>query len=87
MGEQHATELERAVAYLNMDAAVSGADFSASAVPSLKEFIRQVARDVPSPAGGTVYSVWRETAGGQSHRLADRCHRIDRSATSRSTAR
>jgi len=68
-GEQHATELERAVAYLNMDAAVSGTDFSASAVPSLKEFIRQVARDVPSPAGGTVYSVWRETAGGKATAL------------------
>jgi len=59
-GEQHAADLERAVAYLNMDAAVSGTDFSASAVPSLKEFIRQVTRDVPSPAGGTVYSVWHE---------------------------
>jgi N-acetylated-alpha-linked acidic dipeptidase len=62
-GEQHAAELERAVAYLNMDAAVSGPEFTASSVPSLKEFIRQVTRDVPSPAGGTVYSVWREATG------------------------
>jgi N-acetylated-alpha-linked acidic dipeptidase len=64
-GEQHATELENAVAYLNTDAAVSGPDFSASSVPSLKEFIRQVAHDVPSPAGGTVYSVWRDATAGK----------------------
>lgn len=66
-GEQHAVELEKAVAYLNMDAAVSGPDFSASAVPSLKEFIRQVTRDVPSPAGGTVYSAWHDTTAGKAN--------------------
>jgi N-acetylated-alpha-linked acidic dipeptidase len=64
-GEQYAAELEHAVAYVNMDAAVSGPDFSASAVPSLKEFVRQVTRDVPSPAGGTVYSAWRSTVAGK----------------------
>ena len=64
-GEQFAPELEHAVAYLNMDAAVSGPDFSASAVPSLKEFIRQVTRDVPSPVGGSVYSTWRATVEGK----------------------
>ena len=62
-GEQHAADLEHAIAYLNMDAAVSGPDFSASAVPSLKEFVRQVSRDVPSPAGGTVYSAWQNASG------------------------
>jgi N-acetylated-alpha-linked acidic dipeptidase len=64
-GEQHAPELERAVAYLNMDAAVSGPDFSAAAVPSLKEFVRQVSRDVPSPAGGSLYEVWHSAAAGK----------------------
>ena len=64
-GEQHAAELEHAVAYVNTDAAVSGPDFAASAVPSLKEFVRQVTRDVPSPAGGTVYSAWRATVEGK----------------------
>jgi N-acetylated-alpha-linked acidic dipeptidase len=64
-GEQHAAELERGVAYLNMDAAVSGPDFSASAVPSLKEFIRQVTRDVASPAGGSVYSTWHDAVAGK----------------------
>jgi len=68
-GEQHAAELERAVAYLNMDAAVSGPDFSASAVPSLKEFIRQIAHDVPSPSGGTVYSAWRDATAGKAATL------------------
>jgi N-acetylated-alpha-linked acidic dipeptidase len=57
--EQHAQALEHAVAYFNVDAAVSGPDFSASAVPSLKEFVRSVTRAVPSPMGGSVYQEWR----------------------------
>lgn len=57
--EQHAHELEKAVAYFNMDVGVSGPDFSASALPSLKEFVRDVTRQVPSPLGGTVYQQWR----------------------------
>ena len=57
--EQHAKALERAVAYFNMDVAVSGPDFSAAAVPSLKEFVRELTRSVPSPLGGTVYEQWR----------------------------
>ena len=57
--EQHAAELDHAVAYLNMDSAVSGANFGASAVPSLKQFVRDVAKAVPSPKGGTVYQAWR----------------------------
>lgn len=58
--EQHAAELSHAVAYLNIDAGVSGPNFSAAAVPSLKEFVREIARDVPSPQGGSVYDRWRE---------------------------
>jgi N-acetylated-alpha-linked acidic dipeptidase len=57
--EQHDKELERAVAYFNTDVAVSGPDFSAGAVPSLKQFIRELARAVPSPAGGVVYDHWK----------------------------
>ncbi len=57
--EQHAHELERAVAYFNTDVAVSGTDFSAAAVPSLKQFLRELTHDVPSPLGGTVYQQWR----------------------------
>jgi hypothetical protein len=47
--EQHAKALEHAVAYFNTDVAVSGPDFSASAVPSLKQFLRELTRSVPSP--------------------------------------
>jgi N-acetylated-alpha-linked acidic dipeptidase len=57
--EQHAAELNRAVAYFNVDVAVSGPDFSASAVPSLKQFVRDLTHDVPSPMGGTVFEQWR----------------------------
>ena len=59
--EQHAKELSRAIAYINMDAAVSGPDFGASAVPSLKQFLRDVAKGVPSPKGGSVYDQWKAT--------------------------
>jgi N-acetylated-alpha-linked acidic dipeptidase len=51
--------LNRAVVYFNVDVAVAGPDFSASAVPSLKEFVRQVTRSVPSPLGSTVYQQWK----------------------------
>jgi len=62
-GEQYAKELERnAVAYFNMDVAVSGQKFGASAVPSLKEFVREVTRAVPSPMGGTVYDAWKKAS-------------------------
>jgi N-acetylated-alpha-linked acidic dipeptidase len=57
--EQQAQALDRAVAYFNMDVGVSGQDFSAAAVPSLKEFIRDITREVPSPMGGTVFEKWR----------------------------
>jgi N-acetylated-alpha-linked acidic dipeptidase len=57
--EQHGKDMERTVAYFNTDVAVSGPDFSASAVPSLKQFVREVTRLVPSPLGGTVYQEWR----------------------------
>jgi N-acetylated-alpha-linked acidic dipeptidase len=58
--EQHAGELAGAVVYFNVDVAVSGQNFGASAVPSLKEFIRQVTIAVPSPRGGSVFDVWRK---------------------------
>jgi N-acetylated-alpha-linked acidic dipeptidase len=59
-GEQHATELANAVAYCNMDVAVSGPKFGASAVPSLKQFLRDVTRLIPSPKGGMLYDEWRK---------------------------
>ncbi len=70
--EQHEKELVRAVAYFNMDVGVSGPNFSASAVPSLKQFVREVARAVSSPAGGTVYEAWKERRNKESAREPNR---------------
>jgi N-acetylated-alpha-linked acidic dipeptidase len=61
-GEEHEAELANAVAYLNVDVAVSGPKFGASSVPTLKQFIRDVTRVVPSPKGGMVYDDWRKTS-------------------------
>ncbi len=58
--EQHESELANAPAYFNMDVAVSGPKFGASAVPSLKQFLRDVTKAVPSPKGGTVYEAWQK---------------------------
>jgi N-acetylated-alpha-linked acidic dipeptidase len=70
--EEHAKTLERAVAYFNTDVAVSGPDFTASAVPSLKQFLREVARSVPSPAGGAVYDHWKNSrSSGNEHRASN----------------
>jgi N-acetylated-alpha-linked acidic dipeptidase len=66
--EQHAKELENAVIYINVDVAVAGPDFSASAVPSLKQFIREVAHSVPSPLAPSVYDAWRNTRTENSER-------------------
>jgi N-acetylated-alpha-linked acidic dipeptidase len=57
--EGHARQLEHAVAYLNTDVSVSGPDFTAAAVPTLKQFVRDVARQVPSARGATVYDQWK----------------------------
>jgi N-acetylated-alpha-linked acidic dipeptidase len=43
-----------------MDVAVSGPKFGASSVPSLKQFIRDVTKAVPSAKGGTVYEAWQK---------------------------
>jgi N-acetylated-alpha-linked acidic dipeptidase len=58
--EDHAKELEKAVAYFNTDVAVSGPHFESAAVPSLKQFVREVTMEVPSPGGGSVYEQWRQ---------------------------
>ncbi|HLL16033.1 MAG TPA: M28 family metallopeptidase [Pyrinomonadaceae bacterium] len=60
--EEHAAELKtNAVAYLNMDSAVSGANFGASSVPTLWKLVRAAARDVPDPkTGKSVYQAWQD---------------------------
>ena len=47
--EQHGAALDHAVAYFNTDVAVSGPDFTAAAVPSLKQFVREITRESPAP--------------------------------------
>jgi N-acetylated-alpha-linked acidic dipeptidase len=70
--EQHAKMLENAVAYFNVDVAVAGPDFSAAAVPSLKQFVRELTRSVPSPLGATVYDQWKmEHSEGNEHRASN----------------
>ena len=62
--EENAEELkQKAVAYLNMDSAVSGPNFGASSVPSMWKLIRGVARDIKDPkTGQTVYQAWQANA-------------------------
>jgi N-acetylated-alpha-linked acidic dipeptidase len=57
--EGHAKHLENAVAYFNTDVSVSGPDFTAASVPTLKQFVRDVAKEVPSAKGATVYDQWK----------------------------
>jgi N-acetylated-alpha-linked acidic dipeptidase len=66
--EQHANHLAHAIAYFNTDVGVSGPDFKASAVPSLKQFVREVSKEVPSPKGGTVYEQWKKTQAADAER-------------------
>jgi N-acetylated-alpha-linked acidic dipeptidase len=62
--EENATDLKsKAVAYINMDAAVSGPNFAAGSVPSLWKVIRGATRDVRDPkTGKTVYQQWQDRA-------------------------
>ncbi len=62
-GEQHERELANAAAYFNMDVGVGGPNFGAAAVPSLKQFVREVTKAVPDPKGGTVYDSWLKNEG------------------------
>jgi N-acetylated-alpha-linked acidic dipeptidase len=68
--EQHEKILAHAVAYFNTDVGVSGPNFNAAAVPSLKQFVREVTKEVPSPKGGTVYDQWKaeQTAANANRR-------------------
>lgn len=62
--EEFAAELrEKAVAYLNLDAAVSGPNFGASSVPSLWKLLRAATRDVKDPkTKKSVYQQWQDRA-------------------------
>ena len=62
--EEFAGELrDKAVAYLNLDAAVSGPHFGASSVPSLWKLMRSTTRDIKDPkTGKSVYQQWQDRA-------------------------
>jgi N-acetylated-alpha-linked acidic dipeptidase len=60
--EENAAELkQKAVVYLNVDAAVSGTNFGASSVPSMWKLIRAATRDVSDPKSGkSIYQQWQD---------------------------
>jgi N-acetylated-alpha-linked acidic dipeptidase len=82
--EQNAAALEHAVAYFNTDVAVSGSDFSASAVPSLKQFLRELTRSVHSPLGGTVYQQWRIAHPAQEEQAKTNEHGVEKAPSAAS---
>ena len=52
---------QKAIAYLNVDIATTGQKFYASAVPSLKPLVREVAQAVMDPqTHQTIYEAWRQ---------------------------
>jgi N-acetylated-alpha-linked acidic dipeptidase len=61
-------ETHHTIAYFNMDVAVSGPDFTVAAVPSLRQFVQEIAKEVPSPAGGTVYQHWKNGDDRERHK-------------------
>lgn len=80
-GEEHEKDLAHAVSYFNLDVAVSGSNFGASAVPSLKGFVRDATKVVPSPKGGMLYDVWKEDRLKQSDRRPDNGRRAPNART------
>jgi N-acetylated-alpha-linked acidic dipeptidase len=64
-GEEHESDLRNAVAYLNMDVGVAGPNFGSSSVPSLKQFVRDATKAVPSPKGGSVYDQWKSKSAAE----------------------
>ncbi len=70
-GELEAERLQAgALAYLNVDSSASGNQFRAAAVPALAGFLREVARAVPDPRGGSVYDNWLRQGQSPSARRA-----------------
>jgi N-acetylated-alpha-linked acidic dipeptidase len=62
-GEQFAEELrKKAVAYINVDEATSGADFHGQAVASLAPMLVETSRTLEDPSGKTLYEAWRESS-------------------------
>lgn len=62
--EQQGARLGKTVAYLNMDIA-AGKDFSAGAVPSLDNLIKQVSHTVSWPGYRNLYAAWSAQSHGK----------------------
>jgi N-acetylated-alpha-linked acidic dipeptidase len=61
-GEQFVDELRsKAVAYINVDEATSGADFHGQAVASLAPMLLEAAHTLQDPSGKTLYQAWKES--------------------------
>ena len=76
--EDNEAMLRHAVVYFNTDVGVSGPSFNSSAVPSLKQFVRDVTKEVPSTVGGSVYEQWKkDQAESIGRRSAARTHEAD----------
>jgi N-acetylated-alpha-linked acidic dipeptidase len=52
--------MKGAIAYLNQDVAAQGAAFGGGGSPSLRATLRDIARMVDDPNGGSVYAAWRK---------------------------
>ncbi|MEK7282917.1 MAG: transferrin receptor-like dimerization domain-containing protein [Acidobacteriota bacterium] len=51
---------QNAVAYVNLDSAVTGADLDVAGIPSLRDLVLEAARDVAEPRhGGSLLDAWR----------------------------
>jgi N-acetylated-alpha-linked acidic dipeptidase len=65
----------KALAYINTDVGVTGPNFSGSAVPSLKDFLRDATKEVADPqTGESVYNAWRDRVGLTSDALIGSSH-------------
>jgi N-acetylated-alpha-linked acidic dipeptidase len=60
-----------AVMYVNLDVAAAGTNFGATGSPSLRETLRSVLREVPSPDSGSVYDSWRRGADSSGPKFGD----------------
>ena len=71
-GEQFADELrKKAVAYINVDEATSGAAFHGQAVASLAPMLVETSHTLKDPSGKTLYEAWKESAAHERREAKD----------------
>lgn len=63
-GEDKAKYLSKNVlAYVNVDVAVAGSQFTAGASPSLNSLVQSVTKRIDYPKGGSLHKHWKESSG------------------------